>query len=464
MEPTSQITRSPMRESRRSRHLLFRSPSTEKMLTAQTAAADAMPVHDPPLDPHDEAVFLLNIAAEVEHALMVQYLFAAYSLRDPSQFSDDKGALVRTWRDAIATVAREEMGHLVTIQNLLRSLGAPLSLARDEFPVNTGFYPFAFRLEPLSKNSAAKYAFAEMPSIAAAEGIAGVTAAEIADITQRADEDNTGQPVNRVGKLYEQLRTVVQSLPTTDFSSSSVSQQARFDEWGLGKHDLLILPVGTRSQALAALGQIAEQGEGPVTAAAAADPASHFQRFVSIYRRIPDGGSWQPAYRIIEDPNVRSSVIGLDNPGQISQPEARLWAQLFNARYRRLLMTLRHALELESPAPTGLNSTPRGLLISWTFSEMYHLRSIASILVTLPATGTAGDTHVAGPPFELPSSLSLPMLEADRWRLQTSMLQSAEMIVASLAALPATRGTDFLKGMSAADAEAVQIANRVASQ
>ena len=103
MASPSQITRLPMRESRRSRHLLFRSPSTDKMLTAQTAAADAMPVHDPPLAPHDEAVFLLNIAAEVEHALMVQYLFAAYSLRDSSQFSHDKGALVRAWRDAIAT-------------------------------------------------------------------------------------------------------------------------------------------------------------------------------------------------------------------------------------------------------------------------------------------------------------------------------------------------------------------------
>jgi len=44
------------------------------------------------------------------------------------------------------------------------------------------------------------------------------------------------------------------------------------------------------------------------------------------------------------------------------------------------------------------------------------------------------------------------------------MLQSAEMIVASLTALPATRGADFLKGMADADAEAMQIANRVASQ
>jgi hypothetical protein len=64
----------------------------------------------------------------------------------------------------------------------------------------------------------------------------------------------------------------------------------------------------------------------------------------------------------------------------------------------------------------------------------------------------------------MPASLSLPTVEADRWRQQSSMLQSAEMIVTSLIALPATRGASFLKGMTEADAEAAQIANRVASQ
>jgi hypothetical protein len=450
-------------KSPRSRHLLFRSLSTGALHSWQTAGADAVPVHDPPLAPRDEAVFLLNIAAEVEHALMVQYLFAAYSLRDPSQLTSDKAALVRDWRKEIATVAREEMGHLVTVQNLLKSLGAPLSLARDEFPMNTGFYPFAFRLEPLSKNSAAKFAFAEMPPIAAAEGIVGVTAAEIADITRRADEDNTGQPVNRVGKLYEQLKTIIESLPTAEFSANSVSRQARFDEWGLGQHDILILSVGQRSEALDALNKIAEQGEGPETTEAVANPASHFQRFLNIYRQFPDDNSWQPAYPTIEDPNVRNSVMGVNNPGQITHPEARLWAQLFNARYRRLLLTLRHALEIEAPAPSGLNSSARGLLISWAFSEMYQLRSIAGLLVTLPATAAAGEKRTAAPPFEMPSSLSLPTLEADRWRLQESLLQSAEMIVTSLTVLPATRGTDFLKGMAEVDAEAEQIAHRVAS-
>ncbi|MFL6147781.1 MAG: ferritin-like domain-containing protein [Pseudonocardiaceae bacterium] len=52
--------------------------------TAQVATAlvagPAGPIHDPPLEPRDEVVFLLTAAAEIEHALMVQYLYAAYSV------------------------------------------------------------------------------------------------------------------------------------------------------------------------------------------------------------------------------------------------------------------------------------------------------------------------------------------------------------------------------------------------
>ena len=51
---------------------MFRSLSTGVLRVSQSAATDAVPVHDPPLAPRDEAIFLLNIAAEVEHSLMVQ--------------------------------------------------------------------------------------------------------------------------------------------------------------------------------------------------------------------------------------------------------------------------------------------------------------------------------------------------------------------------------------------------------
>lgn len=49
-----------------------------------SAAAPAPPTSE--LDSHDYTIFLLSIAAEIEHALMVQYLFAAYSLTGPAPY------------------------------------------------------------------------------------------------------------------------------------------------------------------------------------------------------------------------------------------------------------------------------------------------------------------------------------------------------------------------------------------
>jgi hypothetical protein len=60
----------------------------------------------------DAAVQLLRIAAEIEHALMVQYLYAAFTL-GPNADPEFKRNLV--------TIAKQEMGHLVTVQNLLRN-------------------------------------------------------------------------------------------------------------------------------------------------------------------------------------------------------------------------------------------------------------------------------------------------------------------------------------------------------
>jgi hypothetical protein len=93
---------------------------------------------------------------------MVQYLYAAYLLGGP-QVPQDKQQLVNGWRRTLLDIAREEMGHLASVQNLLRFVGGPLNLEREDFPFRTGFYPFRFKLERLTKNSLAKYVYAEMP-------------------------------------------------------------------------------------------------------------------------------------------------------------------------------------------------------------------------------------------------------------------------------------------------------------
>jgi hypothetical protein len=55
---------------------------------------------------------------------MVQYLYAAYSLApDNDGLTLEQQQAVRDWQATILEIAREEMGHLVSVQNLLQLIG-----------------------------------------------------------------------------------------------------------------------------------------------------------------------------------------------------------------------------------------------------------------------------------------------------------------------------------------------------
>jgi hypothetical protein len=110
----------------------------------------------PQLSWYDYAVMLLQIGASIERALMVQYLYAAYSLRDDH-------AKAKEWRKILLTIAREEMGHLLTVQNILTLLGAAFNLDRGDYPWDVPFEACPFRLEQLTQGSLACYVYAEMP-------------------------------------------------------------------------------------------------------------------------------------------------------------------------------------------------------------------------------------------------------------------------------------------------------------
>src|SRR5215470_9026224 len=76
---------------------------------------------------HREAlIYMLCEAAELEHAIMCQYLFAAFSLKQ----AEDEGltgsevAAVQRWRKQVSRVATQEMLHLALVQNVLSAIGA----------------------------------------------------------------------------------------------------------------------------------------------------------------------------------------------------------------------------------------------------------------------------------------------------------------------------------------------------
>lgn len=388
-----------------------------------------IPMHDPPLAPRDEVVFLLHTGAEIEHALLVQYLYAAYSLKSPKEVPQEHAARVRAWKRTLLQIAREEMGHLITVQNLLRLIGGPLNLEREDYPFRSELYPFPFRLEPLSKGSLAKYVVAEMPFMRE-------PSEETVEIVARA----TGAgsiPTNQVGEIYARVMQLISPpepggephLTEDDFATGVSSRQAHYDDWG-GSASVLVPDILNHEDALLAVSELAEQGEGVDDAP---DSLSHYQRMLAIYREFPDPNlsaeqSWEPAYPVPVDPDTGpiEGVTVEPESGRITHPRSLKWAKLFNLRYRLLLASLSHFLQSDGALlDDSADYTPRGLLKKWTFDEMRHLSQVASRLVTLPKSDSTPEmADRAGAPFELPYTLNLPDREQDRWRTHLDVLNT----------------------------------------
>ena len=392
----------------------------------------------------DWAVCLLHAAAEIEHALLVQYLYAAYSLDKTggSGTAVPAGAAVTIagWRNKIITIAKEEMAHLLTEQNLLRFIGGPLTFERGDFPVHSVLYPFPLSLLPLTKTSLATYIAAEMP--------ASTSAPEIGEIIARATDAEGGVPVNRVGVLFDTLIGIFSDetrLTDADLRGQTARDQADADDWLASGH-LIVRTIANRADAVAALQAIADQGEGSANPPPGAPP-SHFDRFLGIYRDFPETESaaeppWSPASSIPANP----STAAMPDPrpaverGRITDPVTLLWAHLFNVRYRMLLADLEHSLRLSGPFTDASNNpTLRGQLCADAFQQMRGagssgLKGIAGKLTTRPLKQTPGpdDPKNAGPPFELPYTLALADDEHGRWRMHLALLDASRDLVTSL--------------------------------
>lgn len=469
--------------------------------------------------PRDYVSYLLSIDAEIEHCLMVQYLYGAYSLggsQVPEQFRD----VVRNWQEVILGIAKEEMGHLISVQNSLRLIGAPLHMEREDYPWDTSFYPFPFALEPLSLDSLAKYVFAESP--------VGWDGGELGDEIRARVHAQTDDP-HQVAQLFNELIPLVQDpeyLPDDVFQAGTFPAQADFAEWGRGYQggnrgnsagqpkqtpDVLVVPQTCRDDMVSALQQIASQGE-----ATTGDTKSHFVRFLNIYVEMRElqsiktlsddewnaarpqdftqdgwkklqplskvgllaanatGGatakfkSWSPSRKVALnpyvslDPELEPELAG-GTATRITHPESVLWAQLHNVRYRMLLTYLVHSFTLFG----GLNAagaiTPRGAIVNATFGEMYNLRAISDILMQSPVSATDPDAGFAGPPFQMPYTLNSPFGEANRWRGHLDLLTAADNLVEALLLIAPSARHTYLLSMREADKNMRALAQQILS-
>jgi Ferritin-like len=353
----------------------------------------------------EEAIGLLQAAAEVEHALLVQYLYALYSL-DPS--ANDR------YREILADVAEQEMGHLVTVQGLLMLLGAEPHLDRDLILPGSAFEPIPFLLEPLSVRSLARYVAVEAPAL---ESLSKALAAHVREILEKAQMGEVWE-VRRVGALYVMIYWLFQSgdtpqgpsvlcpdgmlpplhLADTDFVAPQVVKPFLPDatEWSAGSgREIHVLETIDRASALEAIHKISVQGEGFDPSDG---PNTHFEMFLEAYDMA---SITSPLVRPVPaHPNTagEASADPEIEAGRITDPAARDWARLFNARYRTLLLMIVFSLRLSKDDP--IDQELRSKLTSWCFDEMRRgVRGTATILLDMPLRSGAAER--AGPPFEL---------------------------------------------------------------
>ncbi|WP_321477575.1 ferritin-like domain-containing protein [uncultured Paludibaculum sp.] len=410
-----------------------------------------MPETPTPMAPADECRYLLQAAAEIEQSLMVQYLFAGNSMA-PGM-----------WRNTITGIAVEEMGHLITVQNLIISLGGQTHMDRENISYEeepAGDYSFPPSLEKLSKEAVAKYVTTESP-LPDEITDAGIRAEALA-IAQVA-QDAAHRPVRHVGLLFAKLFWLLQPddnphpiwplppkpfhgighVPDEAFQFDAALRQADGSEI-FGPPGFIVGKVLSREDALRLVYQIASQGEGPTT-----DSNSHFWRFLLAYR----------AYDAEIGPGiapVATNPSTLGGPGRINAARTLAWAKLLNVRYELILLRLLLALQQRRDTP---DQTPLGrpqLISAAIYTEMdIGVKPVAARLAQLPIA--EGSAEMAGPPYELPAA-ALPGTDtAIKQRMEELLTESASQIKAlrefTAADAPTADDQSTLGAIEAADQE-----------
>ncbi|MEU3648813.1 ferritin-like domain-containing protein [Lentzea sp. NPDC034063] len=371
----------------------------------------------PRISTRDELVRLLREAATVELAVMLQYLYAAYSvptygagaeyvrrgLWTPEQLrlacGDGGETLDEGLRSMLLGIAREEMIHFLLVGNILMALGEPFPVPRVDFgTINHELpVPLDFSLERLGLGSVERFTLIEQPD-------------DLVDDVRRGDlATATGtHPYASLSELYAAIRDGLRDVPDL-----FLVEKGR----GGGEHHLFLresvdqrhpdyqLEVDDLPSALFAIDVITEQGEGGGSDPGA-DEASHYRSFLRIAELLREGpsngaGAWSPAYPVMRNPTLRHGDHALET---VTDPDARTVMELFNRAY---FLTLQLMAQHFGERPDG--SLRRSDLMNAAIDMMTGLmRPLAELLVTMPS-GRRGRT--AGPSFELteqPAAVSRP--------------------------------------------------------
>ncbi|MDA0160769.1 ferritin-like protein [Solirubrobacter ginsenosidimutans] len=350
---------------------------------------------------HREAlVYMLCQAAELEHGIMCQYLFAAFSLKqraDEGLTPEELEAVIR-WRRTIAHVAAEEMLHLALVQNVLAAIGAAPHLTRPNLPAPARHYPAGVNLAlvPFGEPALQHFMFLERPEGMALEGAQGIDAPlrEAVPLPAEGDIVPQLQDFATVGHLYRSIEHGLARLAEKFGERHLFVGPPRAQATSADFQWPELVAVTDLASAQQALDTILEQGEG----ARGHWEAAHFGEFVRIleeYRAMLEANPAFDPVRPVQFATVRRSEHDDSIPLIGDRTTARC-TDLFNVSYEILLQILERyfAHTEETDAQLGTLANAAVTLMAGV------LKPLGDLITTLPV-GPEHPGRTAGPSFEL---------------------------------------------------------------
>jgi len=370
------------------------------------------------IDTREGLINALHIASELEHGLMLQYLFAAFTLKkhQAEGLTPSQQELARVWEGRVLSVAREEMAHLGTVFNLLTAIGGAPRLERPNFPQPAkSYYPFPFTLTRYSDETLYRFIRFELPKGEKPPSLPVLTAEFVGPIEPDPVE------FDYIGELYGQIRAAFSSMSEeTLFIGPKFAQDS--EEWS---RRMRILRVVDRASANAAIDFIVLEGEG----APGNRKGSHYDTFLDLRAQLATT-NFDPAKAVVPNPRTRSHRESPYPATLLENPDAIRVAQLFNETYRATLLMLGQLYGYGGESfgeRTALRNAARQIMTM-------AVRPLAEILTGLPA----GKDHkglLAGPTFELHGGLQLSNQPEARWSILTERLGLITKAATDLAGL-----------------------------
>jgi hypothetical protein len=353
------------------------------------------------IDTREELVDALTDASELEHGILLQYLFAAYSLKKRADegLGPFQQELVRSWAGTLTTIARQEMAHLGCVCNLMAAIGGAPRMGRPNFPQPAGrYYPFDFRLQRFGDEALYRFVCLELP-----EGEPPPTPPRRAGLVALVDVVPDPLTFTYLGELYGKIRRGFREIPERElFIGPSYTQDT--DDWS-NRFSLRV--VTDRVGAEASIDAIVLEGEG----APGRRDGSHYASFLELREQLDkvQGEGFDPARPVVDDPRTRDHPEAAEGGTLLSDPVALRVAEIFNATYITVLLLL-----LQYYSFGGETEAQRVAIRS----ALRHLmsgvvRPLGEVLTELPAG--VGGAGTAGPPFELYSDVRLATQVDTRW-------------------------------------------------